>query len=124
MIRDGRLLNMIYRTLATIGGIVMAWALLSMLAGCGLTPEREWYRGGEPSKHVVWVQVPWNEIPAKCGPAKYANHSVWACAVQIRETSTCYIFSGFPEHQAHYLYTSHMDDLYSHEMRHCSGERH
>ena len=116
-----RTVGWLQRAMLAAGVILMVYALM----GCAsMSPEREWYKSGPPSDRVVWVQVPWNEIPAKCGEAKYANHSVWACVVQVRENSTCYVFSGFPEYQAHYLYTSHGDDLHSHELRHCNGWRH
>ena len=108
------------RALITLGLVLM----LVSVFGCAMTPDSEWRYGGNVSKRIVWVHVPWNEIPAKCGAPSHMNQYVLACAVQIQETSTCYIFSGYPEYQAQYIYTSHMDDLWSHERKHCLGYVH
>lgn len=108
------------RALIVLGLVLM----LVSVFGCAMTPEQEWYLAGEPSKKVEWVKIPWRDLPGVCGDAKYMSQRVVACAVQIRQTSTCYIFSGMAEHEAHYFYTSHMDDLWSHERRHCEGWRH
>ena len=95
------------------------------LSGCAsMTPEREWFHGSWPSASVEWVQVQGREVYAKCGNPARSGVTTMACAVQDRESGVCTIYSLYSEDHARHVYTSHGDDLRSHERRHCAGWRH
>ena len=104
---------------------VFAAVVASTLSGCALTPAYSWHPAAAPSQRVEWAVVSPEALLSHCGPAQARG---WvrtvACAVQVRESGVCYVFSYLTEEQARVTYDLDGEAIHDHEMRHCRGWRH
>lgn len=102
----------------------MKWLLpLLILLGC-YEPHYKWVQSGIPSSKVVWEVVDFETVKQKCGWQQYGFSKIVACATQIRENSTCYVFSYLTPEQAKVSWDLDGLSIYEHELRHCEGWRH
>jgi len=126
MIRDGKLLNIIYRTLATVGGILMAVALLSLLAGCAAWGQDRWYVNEymKPTLTYEWMLTSSvQETQQKCGrPMQWrpeGSYSI-ACAIRLQGRRHCIVISHIPESVAKDYVIYGTESVWSHEItKHC-----
>ena len=101
----------------------MKWLFLLLLAGC-VSPNYNWQRVGLPSNKVVWEVVDFETVKKKCGWKPRGFETIVACATQIGETDTCYVFSYLTPDQAKVSWDVDGLSIYEHEMKHCQGWRH
>lgn len=97
--------------------------LCLLLLGCS-EPNYKWVHSGIPSDKVVWQVVDFELVKQQCGWQGDGFTKIVACATQIRETSTCYVFSYLTPEQAKVSWDLDGLSIYEHEMKHCQGWRH
>lgn len=97
--------------------------LCLLLTGC-IEPHYKWQLVGLPSSKVVWEVVSWEDVQKICGWSGSQFTKTVACAVQIRESDTCFIHSYLTPDQAKVSWDLDGTSIYEHEMKHCQGWRH
>ena len=97
--------------------------LLTLITGC--TSVYNWQPEYPASEKVIWhPPVVQEHLHTICGIPSSEMPGLKACAIQLRATKTCHIYSTLTEREA-MSYTDrdgHPLDL--HERQHCKGYRH
>lgn len=101
-----------------------------LLTGCATW---EVDRPGFQMKALEWVHVTGENAQQRlenlCGKPARSNGRVLACAIRIRESGLCLVYSLYSQVESHYVYPWDGHSLYQHEVGttdvpgHCGGGR-
>lgn len=94
----------------------------TLLSGCASV--YNWHPQFPPSDIVKWEVVNQVALHTTCGVPASEMPELKACAIQIRETKTCTIFSVLTEREAGTYADRDGRWLDQHERDHCRGFRH
>lgn len=89
---------------------------------------------GFQMKSLEWVHVAGDNAQQRlhnlCGkPFVAFNGQLLACAIRIRESGTCFVYSLYSQPESHYVYAWDGNSVYQHEVGtadvpgHCGGGR-
>ena len=103
----------------------MKYLAALLLSGCAVSPNT-WVQDAPDFK---LTRVEWNYISGPdahqrmvnlCGDAPH----LMGCAIRIRESGLCVVFSTYSEVQAMWVKTKDGMTLHQHESKHCNGWGH
>ena len=97
--------------------------LLTLITGC--TSVYNWTPEYPASEKVIWhTPISQEHLHTICGVPASEMAGLKACAIQLRETKTCHIYSILTEREAMTFVDRDGISLDLHERQHCKGYRH